>query len=75
MRGTLALLTASPMLHILLFCILFTSAVSVLFLPSASQAGWFSSEKTPEEMAKEYGEAITITVSINEVVPDAERMA
>ena len=40
--------------HILLFSVLFTSAVSVLFLPPVSQADSSSSEKFPEEISQEY---------------------
>jgi hypothetical protein len=55
----------SPILRRLLFCILFTSLVSYQFLSSISQAGWFSSEKTPEEIAKEYGDAVVLIAALD----------
>ncbi len=55
----------SPILRRFLFCILFTGAISVMFFPSICKAWWrFSSEKTPEDIAKEYGDAVvSITAS------------
>ena len=55
----------SPILRRLLFCILFASLVSYQFLPSVSQAGWFNSEKTPEETAKEYGNTVVLIATFD----------
>ncbi|MHC4277731.1 MAG: hypothetical protein ACYSTI_10485 [Planctomycetota bacterium] len=55
----------SSILHRLLLCIFLTGAISVLFFPSVSQAGWFSSEKSPEEIAKDYGEAVVLIAAFD----------
>ena len=47
-----------------LFCILFTSAVSVLFLSSVAQAGWFSQEE--DRVTAE------ISVTLETFPPDVE---
>lgn len=49
-----------PIFRTLVFFIICTSIASLLSFPSISQAGLFSKEKTPEGIAKKYGEAVVL---------------
>ncbi len=51
--------------HTVLFYVLFTNLVSYQFLPSVSQAGWLSSEKSPKEIAKEYGDTVVLIAAFD----------
>ncbi len=55
-----------PILPKLLFFVFCTIIVSLLFFfPSTGQAGWLGSEKTPEEIAKEYGDTVVLIAAFD----------